>query len=297
MKIDMMLAFLACPGCYGRNWDTEGKKMTCRQCSRAYEIIEGVPVLIQPEALCAQEIGQMQWFDTHYAAFSGETYALENWRLSMVQRILETGFADTVKTYLDIGCGATGYTVIEAAKRKGWISWGADISLEAMVRAKRLSLKQGVEGLTGFVVCSAERLPFKEHVFDYVSAISVLEHLEHDLDTVGRIADILRKNGHCYICVPNAYKRIWFFLWPVYWYLDRRIGHKRHYSIESLSRKMGDNGFQSRDVFYNGHLIKLYQLFLEKLSRVDEKTWWDLEKKDISGCNRGLQLNAVYRRK
>jgi hypothetical protein len=60
---------------------------------------------------------------------------------------------------------------------------------------------------------------------------------------------------------------------------------------------MKDKGFDARDVFYNGHLIKLYQLFLEKFSRLDEKTWWEMETKDITKGSRGLQLNAVYRKK
>lgn len=298
MNINKILEFIKCPYCTNENLVFEDKKIACTNCCSVFPIIDGVPVLMKKENLCGQENDQAGWFDKHYSQFSKDEYKLENWRLSMLNRIFGIPFKNSVKTYLDIGCGATGYTVIEAAKRNNWVSFGVDISIEAMLRAKNLAKNQGVDDVTAFLVCSAENLPFRSNLLDYISAVSLLEHLSNDEKTIKSLYIILRREGYIYICVPNTYKRMWPFLWPVYLYLDRKIGHKRHYSIEALNKKMeNDNAFQFERVFYNGHLIKLCQLVFEKFHLIDTEIWWLMENKDINKNHMGIQLNAIYKRK
>ncbi|MFC1790653.1 methyltransferase domain-containing protein [Patescibacteria group bacterium] len=294
MKLKRLLTFLKCPYCELAELRLESKtRLICGKCSKLFSIIDGIPVLMRKASLGRQEKCQLNWFENHYSQFSKEDYRLENWRLSMLKRIFDNR-PKKINTYLDLGCGATGYTVIEGARRNKWLSFGADISFEAMLRAKALAGKQGVAERTGFVVCSAERLPFKDNLFDYVSAISLLEHLENDLQVIKGVSRIVKEKGAVYVCVPNTYKRMWPFLWPVYFWIDKNIGHKRHYSIENLSLKMAKEGFRLDRVFYNGHLIKLLQLTLEKLRLINEENWWQLEKKDLNRNPMGIQLNAVY---
>lgn len=291
-----MLNYLACPYCRGQELSLKAKKIICRQCQKTFNVVEGIPILMKSSYLGEQEEGQREWFDDHYSRFSSRKYQLENWRLSMLKRIFETDFQKKIKTYLDIGCGATGYTVIEAAKRFSWLSFGIDISLEAMLRARNLACQQGVEEKTGFLVCSAENLPFQPNLFDYVSVLGVLEHLENDRQVIKSVADITKGGGHFCLCVPNTYKRIWPFLWPIYFYLDKKIGHQRHYSIEGLSEKMKKEGFKLEKAFYNGHLIKLFQFILEKMRLINDENWWRLEEKDINQNSIALQLNAIYQK-
>jgi len=297
MKLNKIISFLKCPNCHNFDLILREDSLRCLECKTNFSVIEGVPILINEENFNEQESKQKFWFEEHYSRFPKEEYHLENWRLSMVERIFFAVKKGAVKTYLDIGCGATGYTTIEGAKRNKWLSFGADISIEAMLRAKNLAKKQGVEDLTGFVVCSAENLPFKPGLFDYISAISLLEHLENDEQVIKSVSKIVKTDGHFYVCVPNTYRRMWPFLWPIYFYLDKKIGHKRHYSIENLDQKMQKVDFVRQDFFYNGHLIKLAQLALDKLGRVNDKTWWKLEEKDINTNPISLQLNALYRKK
>lgn len=259
-------------------------------------MVEGIPVLIKKENLTIQETKQKEFFECHYSAFPKEKYRLENWRLSMLERMFGKVPQKKIRTYLDIGCGATGYTVIEAAKRNNWLSIGVDISLEAMVRARSLAKKQKVEDKTAFVVCSAENLPFKPGIFDYISAVSLLEHLDKDERAIKDISRILSKKGYLYICVPNTYKRMWPFLWPIYFFIDRWIGHKRHYGIELLKKRVGKEGFVLKDVFYNAHLTKLIQIILERLRLINEKLWWKIERNDINCNSRGIQLNAIFQK-
>jgi len=294
MKVGKLLPFLKCPYCGNIKLISKKDSLLCPECKTNFSVVEGIPILIKEENFNEQENKQKVWFEEHYSKFSREKYQLENWRLSMIERIFSSVKKSAVKTYLDIGCGATGYTVIEAAKRNRWLSFGADISLEAMLRAKNLAKKQGVEDLTGFVVCSAESLPFKEATFDFVSAISLLEHLENDEKVIEEISGILKKKGSFYVCVPNTYWRMWPFLWPIYLYFDIQIGHKRHYSIEELRKKMAKDDFKLKDFFYNAHLKKLLQIILDKFKILDEKNWWQIERQDIGKNPMGIQLNAIF---
>lgn len=297
MDIDKILEFVKCPYCVDVQLAIVDNKLRCKACGYFYDVVDGVPVLVKKDKLDLQELKQLEWFDKHYSDFSKDEYNLENWRLSMVNRIFDPVVNKKINTYLDIGCGATGYTVIEAAKRNKWLSFGADISLEAMLRANNLAKKQGLRDTTAFIVCSAQKLPFRQSTFDYVSAVSLLEHLQDDHELIREFYSILREQGNLFICVPNTYKRMWPFLWPVYFYFDRKIGHIRHYSIEALSDKMAkENRFELEDFFYNGHLIKFYQILLDKIGFINEKNWWSIEKKDINKVSSGVQLNAIFRK-
>lgn len=296
MNISQALKYLKCPYCDNHKLLLKTtKELWCNHCEKSFKTICGIPILMDNDLLDEQEKKQIKWFEKHYSQFSNTEYKLENWRLSMIKRILEQKFIKNIKTYLDIGCGATGYTVIEASKRKKWLSFGVDISLEAMLRAKNLAKKEGVENRTFFIVCSAENLPFRTNSIDYVSVISVLEHLSDDNKTIKSISKVLRNNGYFYVCLPNAYKRIWFFLWPIYKFLDYQIGHKRHYSIEGLTEKM-PKILKLKKMFYNAHLLKLLQLVLEKFHLIDDRRWWVIEEKDINSDFKGIQLNAIYQK-
>ncbi len=293
MNINKLLKYIYCPTCQS-NLRLIGKdRLICTKKNHIFPIVKGVPVLLQKSELDNQELNQTVWFDQHYSKFKNK-YDLENWRISMLNRIFNHSFTKSVKIYLDVGCGATGYTTIEAAKQKKWLSFGIDISLEAMVKANKHAVKNKVDGQTAFIVASAQNLPFKENIFDYVSFISVLEHLEKDSLAVKQVQNILKKNKYFYICVPNAYHKILPLIWPFYYYNDIKIGHKRHYSIRSLNRLL--KGFTPKKHFYNGHLIKFLQLFLSKLKFINDNLWWKIEKTDVNNNQSGVQLNAIYQK-
>ena len=296
MKIQKLIRFLICPGCSCPKLEIISEtQLKCPKCQKKYPVVSGIPVLINKSKLSRQEIKQTKWFEKHYSKFSDTKYKIENWRISMLNRIFNHPFLKEVKFYLDIGCGATGYTVIEAVKKRKWTSLGTDISLSAMIKAKHLAEIQGVSDKTGFLVCTAENLPFQKRTFDYISAVSLLEHLKNDKKALSQINSKLKNKGFLFICVPNSYLHIWPFLWLFYYFNDLKIGHQRHYSINQLNRLLNKN-FILKKIIYNGHLIKFFQLFLEKIHKINDKYWWHLEKKDLNKNNSGVQLNAVYQK-
>ena len=297
MNINELLTLIRCAKCSGEHLMASGDELRCPACNSTFEIVNGVPVLLAHDNLNRQEKAQQVCFANFYSSFSDSEYKLEKWRESMLNRIFSNVRKGDIKNYLDIGCGATGYTAIEAVRRNGWTGVGMDISVEAMVKAKMLADKMGVGDKTAFIVGSAENVPLKSGGFDYVSLISVLEHIENDRTVVTEVSRLLGDKGQTYICVPNAYLKIWPFLWPVYLYYDKKIGHLRHYSQRSLDRLMAvESLFQRKALFYNGHLVKFVQLFAEKLGWIRDDVWWKLEEKDINSGASGAQMNAVYRK-
>ncbi|MCC6355359.1 MAG: methyltransferase domain-containing protein [Verrucomicrobiae bacterium] len=296
MDLAQLTDYIKCPSCDATRLEASPDRILCASCHRSYEVADGIPILTVEEHLKPHERHQIRHYDQHYSAFSATDYRLERWRESMLKRLFENGALGQVSTYLDVGCGATGYTTIEAARRKGWLAFGTDISLQAMQRARSLAEAQGVGDNTAFMVSSAARLPFRKASMDYVSAVSVLEHVEHDAVAAGYIADALRPDGSCFICVPNTYLRMWPFFWPIYWLTDFRVGHKRHYSIERLDALMSGLGMRRAWLAYNGHLEKVFQLFRERYGTISDADWWRIEDRDVNLKSIALQLNAVYRK-
>lgn len=295
MEIQKFINLLLCPHCHRGNLELSKKSLLCSNCHHKYPLIRGIPVLIDKSSLDQQEKTQTTWFDHHYSHFP-TIYKPEKWRQSMIKRIFNHTYLNKIHNYLDIGCGATAYTVIEAARQYNLTSFGLDISLEAMLKAQKISEKLNLSDKTAYIVASAQNLPFKNNSFDYVSAVSVLEHLDDDHTTVQKISQILKPKSHIFLCVPNNYLSFWFFLWPFYYYNDIRIGHKRHYSLSELTKLFGKYGLTLKENFYNGHLIKFVQLFLEKINHISDKQWWSIEDKDINSNLTGVQLNAIFQK-
>lgn len=291
MKIENLLTYLKCPYCANQLLILQEQRIFCFKCQINFAVLSGVPVMMDLERLNEQEKNQIKKFDKHYGKDIFD-YKLEKWQQSMLKRVIEQNYKSQIRTYLDIGCSANAYNVIEAAKRNDWLAFGVNISPEAVLKAKDLADKQGVAEKTGFVIASAENLPFQNNTFDYISMLSVLEHLENDWRVIQTLDYILKNKGKIYLCLPNSYKNIYTFLKPIYYLIDKRVGHQRHYSLEELNEKM--KNFKSEKYFYNGHLIKLWQMILEKLHLINNKKWWQMEAEDINNNSKGLQLNVIY---
>lgn len=288
------------PCCQAAMSKKTSQSLQCRKCQNSYKIINGVPILLLKRTN-AQVEQQEKLFNKTYKSLT--TYTLHNWQRSFFQRILESFTTDlrsaTQKIYVDVGAGS-GYTVIEMAK-KGIFSIGIDLSLEGMLRAKKFAQQEGVEKNTAFIVADVTQIPLQHSCIDYVSCIMLLEHLSEDEKCIKEISRILKKNGKTFISVPNSYFKMWPFLWPLYWYWDKKLGHVRHYSSTSLWKKFASAGMQNSSTFYTVHLIKFLQLALSVVlkGKSAEKIWWKLEEVDLlqRKNSMGLNLNAVFSKK
>jgi ubiquinone/menaquinone biosynthesis C-methylase UbiE len=251
--------------------------------------------------LTAHHKYEEQYFDKEFTRY--DEYALENWRLSYIERIFDALCPKESDYYLDIGVGGSGYTVIEAA-RKGSKAVGLDVSIEGIKKARYFArLELGAKSdQCGFVVGLAENLPFKADVFDKLSSVAVLEHVPDDKQAIAEISRVVKPLGEVFITVPNAYKRIIPIFWLPYYFWDKRIGHLRHYTAEDLTAKFLQCNFSTKETLYTGHMVKLFQTLLSRfLPRFEMKgstAWWKMEEMDLrlQKMASGLQLHLILKK-
>ncbi len=169
--------------------------------------------------------------------------------------------------------------------------------------ARRFACAEGVDGFARFVACPAEALPFAEASFNAVSAVAVLEHVDDDEKAAAELARVVKPGGRAWVTVPHAFRYMPPPLWPLYWWHDKRIGHKRHYDERSLRQLFEHVGMEHVRTFYSGHPVKLLQLILAEMvpavRRLRSPLWWRLEQIDRRGDGRrygAVQLSLVFER-
>lgn len=290
---------LVCPRCKGVLLES-GAAIRCTACGAEYTTADGVPVLV-PEALSDQHLHQLRYFEAEFSEYV--QYTVENWRRSYIERIFgDLEVVEGQAPYLDVGVGGSGATVIEAARR-GVESVGCDLSPEGTLAARRFARAEGVEDRAHFVICAAESLPFPDRSFRSVSAVAVLEHLDDDRSAVRELARILEPGGKAWLTVPHAFRYMPPPVWPLYWWHDRRIGHKRHYDARQLVELCSKFGLEHVRTRYSAHPVKLLQVaaeaFFQGMRAPHSPAWWRLEQLDRRAEGRrwgALQLSAVFRR-
>ena len=83
----------------------------------------------------------------------------------------------------------------------------------------------------------ADRLPFEDASFDFITMLAVMEHLENDEQILRECVRLLKRGGGVLITVPSRYAK------PVLEFLSYRVGiinpdeirdHKRYYNRADL---------------------------------------------------------------
>ena len=290
---------LVCPACRA-GVDDRGDAVECTACGRRYARSDGVVAFVTDES--EQHAIQRAYFDTSYETF--EQYAIENWRASYLERIFAAlELAPERDRYLDVGTGATGAAVIEAARR-GVDSYGCDLSVVAVSRARSFAVTEGVADRATFVVSAAEELPFPDASFTRLSAVALLEHLDDDGAGVREMARVLAPGGRAWVMVPHAFRYMPPPVWPVYWWHDRKLGHKRHYREHDLVEVFARHGFEPLATEFSAHPVKLVQFALGRvlpsLRQPSSSWWWRLERLDRRAKGRplgALHVAALFRKR
>jgi SAM-dependent methyltransferase/uncharacterized protein YbaR (Trm112 family) len=107
------------------------------------------------------------------------------------------------RTLLDIGCNWGRWSI--AAARLGYRPIGIDPSLGAVLAAKRLARRLGLEAQ--FCVADGRHLPFAAKSFDRAFSYSVLQHLSiENVSVVLRgVRRVLQHGGQALVQMPNKY--------------------------------------------------------------------------------------------
>lgn len=156
-------------------------------------------------------------------------------------------------TLLDVGCG-TGLNQ-ETLARFGQV-FGADSSEEAL----KFSRARNLENL---VLSDAESLHFSNEMFDVVTALDVLEHVNDDLKALSEVWRVLKEDGVIVITVP-AYG----FLWSEH---DEALHHRRRYAAHELRNKLVNAGFEVERSTYFISLLFFPILFARILQNLRKR--------------------------
>lgn len=95
---------------------------------------------------------------------------------------------------LDIACGVGKF--LQEAQNEDFSVFGIDISDIAVAQAKKI---HGAH----IARASAEKLPFRESTFDFVTCIGSLEHFRNPEKALKEIGRVLVPRGVCFLHVPN----------------------------------------------------------------------------------------------
>jgi len=144
-----------------------------------------------------------KFYDTRASVYD------KSWRESKESEEEMEGFKKLVKVksgelVLDVATG-TGIYLIEMAK-DGAICYGIDSSPK-MLEVLRLKIKQ--QGLESNVkeirVCEADKLPYQDNFFDWVTCIGMLEYypIEYAETVLSEIRRVLKPGKNCFIDIVD----------------------------------------------------------------------------------------------
>lgn len=169
-----------------------------------------------------EEYGRMKNLEKTYWWHVGRRFIIR----AMLKKYFN-GANEQEKSILDIGCGTGGNAML--LKEFGTVM-GLDDSKEA------LRLAQGEGGFSKLVLGEINKLPFDENVFDCITLLDVLEHVNDEKLALDECKRVLKPGGGLIITVP-AYQ----WLWSGH---DEALHHKRRYSMAELKNKLKQAGFE-----------------------------------------------------
>ena len=254
-----LLPYICCPTCK-RALKNSSRALMCGHCHRTYPIRNGIPILIDLSTLTPHLAGQVKYFEKEDAARS--KYVLEPWQRRYVDNFLAS-YIRTKGLIVDNATGS-GYMAIELAKR-GYRVIAMDLTYAELMKLKvniaRLKLQKNI-----LLVCaSSEELPVKTNSADGMVANAILEHLPHEKKAINEIGRVLKKDAVLMLAMPIHLLYVWPFLWPINIRHDRRIGHLRRYTRESIRK--GFSKFREMNTYYTGSLGKIACIVLKILTK------------------------------
>ena len=168
---------------------------------------------------------------------------------------------DTVKTILDIGCGAGEFLKL-VKDRTGAETWGIEVEDKIAKKAKQ----QVDKVLTGNVEEKINSIP--DRFFDCITFNDVLEHFQEPSEILKKIKSKLSQNGIIVASIPNVryYNNIKELIIKREWeYRDAGIldsTHLRFFTQKSMKRMFEEVGYRvEKQVGINKATSMKYHLF------------------------------------
>jgi len=181
---------LRCPACAG-GLDPIAQQLVCRQCSRPYPVVRGVPILIAEEK---------SLFDLADYTESRETYFKKKPAIYALRRLVPEV---SVNVKAKQNFAAFEREVCARAPRPRVLILGGSIvgsGMEEMLSGDRLEVVETDIALSDRVhlICDGHDVPFEDGTFDGVVVQAVLEHVLEPYRCVDEIHRVLKSNGVVY---------------------------------------------------------------------------------------------------
>lgn len=265
MKNHSLLRYICCPKCK-KNLRSSRHTLVCSGCKATYPMKQGIPVLVDLDALPEHLSRQIAYFEKEDLV--RKSYVLEPWQKRYVDNFMMHGKPKLNGCIVDNATGS-GYMAIELAKR-GFRVIATDLTLAELYKLKANIKELGLGSLILPVCASSESLPIKSSVADGMVANAILEHLPHEKAAIKDLKRVLKSGSPLMLAMPIKLQYVWPFLWPVNIWHDRRIGHLRRYSRASILGVF--TGFSELLTYYTGSLGKVLCLAFRLFTK---DTRWD----------------------
>ena len=171
------------------------------------------------------------------------------YRIAIIKKLKLDEIISSLDSWLDIGC--YGGEILQAIDSKQKV--GIDLEVRKQDRLHVIKAK-------------AEFLPFKEKVFDVITAFDVLEHIKDDAQVIEQVENRLGRNGSFIMTVPHEKEKI-FPKFLKNWLIFKKWGHLRAgYNVNSLKSLFKKN-WRLTFIFWNTDLSNLLYLPLQFIWR------------------------------
>lgn len=138
---------------------------------------------------------------------------------------------------MDVGCGVGG--MLEPLSRYGRVV-GTDVTFKGLQHC-------AARGFPRLVACHGPAAPFRDGVFDGITAFDALEHIEDDVGTMREVYRMLKPGG-VFVASGPAYQAL-------YAQQDLNTHHVRRYSLGEMTGKARQAGFEVLKASYINVLL------------------------------------------
>ena len=214
---------------------------------------------------------------------------MEAWKKSYIRRFDENFSITKDDIFVDIGTGS-GYMAIEMAKR-GLQVVACDLTLASLLKLKEIIKDDYIKNNLFLICCTADTLPLKRNIEDYLVSNAVLEHIPKEQDAIKEINRVCKKKSGLMITVPLLYKILNPILIPLNIIHDKKIGHLRRYDKRILKKNF--SGWEIRKVYYTGHFLKVIKTISNLLFNIFDKDKIEKEDQDRENIEKGASNICV----